>query len=439
MLHQSLPFLDDTKQAIALALYEAGETDTAIGLNVGVPPMNIADWRRRNDLPENKPPLTPQMQAWLKEARSPEIKRQPPSSGQPPKAVMPPSSGPPASAPPAAGPLPPRVVREQAPPPALSLTGTGVQPTGDNALDIGVDGNDTRIFVDLLELLSTRLLVQGNSGSGKSHLLRRLLEECTGVIQQIVIDPEGDFVTLDTFGHMVIDAAAYSRAQLASLGARAREHRISLVLDLSRFEAAKEEDDDEDPILEKQMLAASAFLNALFSAPAEHWHPALVVVDEAQVLAPSNSASLDVDKHARRQSVTAMADIMCRGRKRGLAGILATQRLAKLSANVAGEVSNFLMGRTFFDNDIARAGDMLGLRPAQASQIADLLRGEFMGVGPAIARRPIKVKVGSTITLSPNAGPEIEPLPDVSAEDVRNLLLGDIDAVEDKPNLRLVS
>ncbi len=30
--------------------------------------------------------------------------------------------------------------------------------------------------IDIEELLATRLLVQGNSGSGKSHLLRRLLE-----------------------------------------------------------------------------------------------------------------------------------------------------------------------------------------------------------------------------------------------------------------------
>ncbi|BBL53075.1 hypothetical protein MF1_03330 [Bartonella quintana] len=32
-------------------------------------------------------------------------------------------------------------------------------------------------FIDLEELLAIRLLVQGNSGSGKSHLLRCLLEQ----------------------------------------------------------------------------------------------------------------------------------------------------------------------------------------------------------------------------------------------------------------------
>ena len=62
-------------------------------------------------------------------------------------------------------------------------------------------------MMDLEELLATRLLVQGNSGSGKSHLLRRQLEQSAPWVQQCIIDPEGDFVSLaDRFGHVVVDA-----------------------------------------------------------------------------------------------------------------------------------------------------------------------------------------------------------------------------------------
>jgi len=38
-------------------------------------------------------------------------------------------------------------------------------------------GKVTSAMLDLEELLATRLPVQGNSDSGKSHLLRRLLEQ----------------------------------------------------------------------------------------------------------------------------------------------------------------------------------------------------------------------------------------------------------------------
>ena len=127
------------------------------------------------------------------------------------------------------------------------------------------------------------------------------------------------------------------------------------------------------------MRCAATFLAALFEAPREHWYPALVVVDEAQLFAPA--AAGEVAEDARRASLSAMTNLMCRGRKRGLAGVIATQRLAKLAKNVAAEASNFLMGRTFLDIDMARAADLLGMERRQAEQIRDLARGTFPGAG----------------------------------------------------------
>ena len=103
-------------------------------------------------------------------------------------------------------------------------------------IDIGATGAGAPVFIDLEELLATRLLVQGNSGSGKSHLLRRLLEQSAGLVQQIVIDPEGDFVSLaEHYGHLVLDAAECER-DLAVLASRVRAHRVSVVLNLENLE-----------------------------------------------------------------------------------------------------------------------------------------------------------------------------------------------------------
>jgi hypothetical protein len=237
------------------------------------------------------------------------------------------------------------------------------------AIDMGLDAGGNPAALDLEELLATRLLVQGNSGSGKSHLLRRLLEGSAGYVQQIVIDPEGDFVSLaDAFGHVAIDACEYSLAEIGRIAARTRAHRASVVLNLEGLE------------MEGQMRCVAAFLSALFDAPRDHWYPALVVVDEAQVFAPA--AAGEVADDARRASLGAMTNLMCRGRKRGLAGVIATQRLAKLAKNVAAEASNFLMGRTFLDIDMARAADLLGMERRQAEAIRDLARGEFLRSAP---------------------------------------------------------
>jgi hypothetical protein len=114
---------------------------------------------------------------------------------------------------------------------------------------------------------------------------------------------------------------------------------------------------------------------------------------------------------------------MCRGRKRGLAGIIATQRLAKLAKNVAAEAANFLMGRTFLDIDMARAADLLGMERRQADAFRDLARGQFMALGSALSRRPISVQIGATDTHARNASPRLMPLPEANMEDARGIIL----------------
>ena len=276
-------------------------------------------------------------------------------------------------------------------------------------IEIGTDSAGQGICVDVEELLATRLLVQGNSGSGKSHLLRRLLEQTAGLVQQVVIDPEGDFTSLaDAFDHIVIDGAAHSVREIEALAGRVRQHRVSVVLALDELE------------VEQQIRCAALFLTALFDAPREHWYPALVVVDEAQMFAPAAAGELAED--TRRMTLSAMTNLMCRGRKRGLAGIVATQRLAKLAKNVAAEASNFLMGRTFLDIDMQRAADLLGMERRQAERIRDLERGHFLGLGPAISRRPLAVKIGPVQSGPRTVESGLLPPPDVEAADMEALL-----------------
>jgi len=274
---------------------------------------------------------------------------------------------------------------------------------------IGEESNGKAVPIDIEELLATRLWVQGNSGSGKSHLLRRLLEESAPLVQQVVVDPEGDFVTLaEPFGHIVVDGSAYNTNDLVRLANRVRQHRASVVLALDGLE------------IEAQMRCAATFLNALFDAPREIWYPALVVVDEAQMFAPA--AAGDVTDEGRRLSLSAMTNLMCRGRKRGLAGIIATQRLAKLAKNVAAEASNFLMGRTFLDIDMQRAADLLGMDRRQAETIRDLQRGQFLALGPAITRRPLSVRIGGVQTRSQAVSTGLLPPPSVTGDDLHALL-----------------
>ena len=273
---------------------------------------------------------------------------------------------------------------------------------------LGTTTSKIAVTLNLEELLATRLLVQGNSGSGKSHLLRRLIEQSAKYVQQVIIDPEGDYVQLaDRYGHVVIAAHDYSAKGMEEIGARVRQHRYSAVLNLESMAD-----------IDGQMRQAAAFLRGLFDAEREYWHSVLVFVDEAQIFAPSGTEGSD---DARKATLAAMVNLMCRGRKRGLCGIIATQRLAKLAKNVAAECANFLMGRTLLDIDMTRAADLLGMEKKKAEVFRDLTPGRFIGLGSAIARRPIEICVGSVETYGRGGTPTLvppPPMPEGSVDDI---------------------
>ena len=276
------------------------------------------------------------------------------------------------------------------------------------AIEMGTTRTGEPGLIDLAELLATRLLVQGNSGSGKSHLLRRLLEQSAPLVQQAIIDPEGDFVSLaDQFGHVVVDAEC-GEAELQRVALRVRQHRVSVVLNLENLEA-----DD-------QLRATAAFLGGLFDVDRSLWFPMLIVVDEAQLFAPVMAG--EASDEARRLSLGAMTNLMCRGRKRGLAGVIATQRLAKLAKNVAAEASNFLMGRTFLDIDMQRAADLLGMDRRQAEMFRDLERGQFVALGPALSKRPLPIRIGTVSSVDRGSAPGLMPLPEQAPEDAGKLI-----------------
>jgi hypothetical protein len=241
-------------------------------------------------------------------------------------------------------------------------------------------------------LVDTRLLVQANSGGGKSWCLRRILEQTHGRVQHLVIDPEGEFSSLrEKFDYVLAarhggDTAADPRAA-ALLAEKLLELGVSAILDVYELKA------------HERVRFVRAFLDALVNAPKRLWRPALVVVDEAHVFCPQVGEA---------ESAAAVIDLATRGRKRGFAAVLATQRLSKLHKDAAAECNNMLIGRTGMDIDMKRAADVLGLSGREdVHQLRTLEPGEFFAFGPAISQEVRRVRVGPTTTTHPKAGARI--------------------------------
>jgi hypothetical protein len=58
----------------------------------------------------------------------------------------------------------------------------------------------------------------------------------------------------------------------------------------------------------------------------------------------------------------------------------------------------------------------------QAERIRDLQRGHFLGLGPAISRRPVAVHIGTVVTGGKNAAEGLMPLPEAKGDDLEALL-----------------
>lgn len=268
---------------------------------------------------------------------------------------------------------------------------------GTPVLGFGAAAGD--VSVDLDTFIGSRLLIQGVSGSGKSTMLRGILEQTHGQVQQIVIDREGEFASLrERFDYVLAgrDADVPADPKIAKLLCRrSMKLGVSLVVDLSELR------------LNEQRLWVQNFFDELVHLPRELWHPVLVALDEAHLFAPERGSG---DSTA----TDAVISVATLGRKRGYCLIAATQRLSKLHKDCAAECLNKLIGYTD-DVDLARAGEQLGMTKEQRAGLKQLDSGQFYAYGPAISRQPLLVTGPKTTTKPPPRGGVRAPAPPAPA------------------------
>ena len=252
---------------------------------------------------------------------------------------------------------------------------------------------------DLDTLMETRLLVQANSGFGKSHLLRRILEQTHGHVQQLVIDTEGEFYTLrERFDYVLVakeggEAAAEPRIA-PLLTRRLLELGASAILDISELKP------------EARISFVRRVSETLVDVPRSLWHDTLIIFDEAQIFCPQSG---------KAESMGPINDLMGRARKRGFCPMLATLRLAMLHKDSANLCTNKLIGQGMED-DAKRGAENLGFPGREGWQrIQNLDVGEFYAIGPALSKVVTKVTIGDTLTKVPKRGAERTPTPPPAA------------------------
>ena len=289
---------------------------------------------------------------------------------------------------------------------------------------IGADSEGKPLRLDIDLLIPSRLLIQANSGGGKSWLLRRIAEQLHGHVQTIIIDPEGEFFTLrEKFGYVLVGEGGETPADVRSaemLATRFLELKVSAVCDL--YEAFRSQ-----PMQRRQWVRT--FLNALIDAPRNLWHPLIVIVDEAHKFCPQESpkAASMQEREIIGGCKDAMVALSTTGRKRGFCPIWATQRLAKLDKDASAEFFNRLVGMTIEDVDVDRAADLMSVSKEEKHDFRQSLRqlspGEFYAFGRAITIDRTLVKVGEVQTKHPESGKQAgKSAPPPTPDEVKKFL-----------------
>jgi len=262
------------------------------------------------------------------------------------------------------------------------------------------------LSIDLMTLVDTRLLVQANSGGGKSGTLRLIAERASPHIQTIILDNDGEFATLrEKVDMLLIGEGGEVPATVRSAGLLARrllEAQVSAVVDM--YEMGLNERRD----------FVAEFLKSLISLPRSLWRPTLIGLDEAHLYAPQSG---------EESSSEWVAALLAQGRKRGYCAIVATQRLSKLHKDVAAECNNVLIGRTWLDVDQKRAGDILGMSKADSVALRDLPPQTFYGFGPAFSVNGVfKMRTDDVATTMPKAGHRFDVAVPPPSSKVRSIL-----------------
>lgn len=102
------------------------------------------------------------------------------------------------------------------------------------------------VAINLPVLMRSRMLITASSGAGKSWAVRRLIEQTAPMVQQLIIDPEGEFETQAHWRHVmvVIDEAhlfapqqdkSPAKGACVELAGRGRKRGLCPVLSTQRF------------------------------------------------------------------------------------------------------------------------------------------------------------------------------------------------------------
>jgi hypothetical protein len=254
--------------------------------------------------------------------------------------------------------------------------------------------------LDLEEIIGQCIAILGIRGSGKSNTAGVIFEELLrNNYPMSIVDIEGEYfglkenyevLVVGTGEGVEIEIDAESAGEIARVS---MEQNVPVVLDLSGFLA-----DERTELLK-------AYLSSLWDLAGRLRRPYVIGIEEAHEFIPQG---------VKTELKELIARIALRGRKRGLGGIIVSQRSAKVDKDVLSQAGILFLHRVVHEVDMRVYGELLPWRKAEVKEIVGSLEtGDCIHInGDTI--RPIYVRErttfhgGFTPSLEVVATPELK-------------------------------
>jgi hypothetical protein len=263
---------------------------------------------------------------------------------------------------------------------------------GKLSFEIGqVLGTQEPFALDIANVITGRTFLASITRWGKSWTARKIVEESFGHAGIIIIDPEGEYISLrEKYPLLIIGKDIPLQVETAEFMAeKVLESKISTIIDLSMTEVE----------LGKEYV--DKFLRRFFFLETTLRQPYLIVIEEAEEFGGERGI-------ATATCVEILRNITKKGGKRGIGILIIAHRPAWVSKGIISQCANKALGRIDWPADLKVLEDFARVPHENIEKLPTLAKGEFCLAGDWVKTTTF-VKVGKVKTTHLGFTPEVIP------------------------------
>jgi hypothetical protein len=229
------------------------------------------------------------------------------------------------------------------------------------------------LVLEANDIVGAGINIFGVKGSGKTGAVARLAEQFAPLrVSEVLFDLKGDLDSLVTDrrrdGRPYVPNGYLGTRERAPRGRTILKKGVQAVYDLRTWQTPEE-------MANLICVIVEEMLETVALTPEGDLAPCLVFLDEAEYWLPQSQPSY-LSGHTYRRLLDAFHLLATMGRSRGLAPVIATQRIAKVNKDIIAQAEMNVLMKAVLDIDLDRYSDYFNKSLASRERIRGFEAGE---------------------------------------------------------------